>query len=772
MGKTKSKKDKGGADAKAAAKAAKKAKNEKKAASKDVKQVKKKKGKDKEDVMEEDDFLLSLEQFRAKWAEEHKVTEDIVEGPPSRRANATLTSCPVSDRIWLFGGEVFDGQKVTLYADLYRYDSGKNEWRHFTSPTQPGPRSAHQVVGTVAGGGKLWVHGGEYSAPNQSSFYHYRDLWSFDLQTHSWEQWETKVRPSGRSGHRMCVYKGDIYLFGGFQDTGIRTTYLNDLWVWSLTDYRWTQIEFGPTERKPPPRSGFSFLPTAEGLVVYGGYSKTYEGKRVKGEALNDCWLLKVPQQHEGEEGVGGGGKVDVKKFKWEKRKNPGYPPNPTRSGCTMAYWANKGMGILFGGVSDNDVDEESLESTFYNELYGYNTAGHGRWVSLQLKRKKKPGQGGGGQSKKKKRAIQAALEKEKEEEERKKNGGEEGGEEKKVEEEKQDEGEKEGGEEEDPDAMEEDSDDDAPKPWEIAKARAEAERRAAAAAAAAEARAKAEEEAKEQGLPPPKVETPPPEEEDGEDADDPEKTVPGMRYNAMLAVQKNTLFLYGGILEAGNREYTLADFHTLQLDKMDRYRCLREDIIDADEWQGSDSENDDDSDDDDEEDEDGEMDDDERQEEEGDEDDDGKVPEETEPIAVEIDELALTDAELAAIKAQKARAEQDDLTKKAEAFMGVAADATRAAEDIISTPLPNESLAQFFARSKEYWTGKAHEAGLGSRGKDLRKDGFGLAQQRYEEYKPILDEIVRLQEKAGLDAAEVRTAARAGLGTESRNRR
>lgn len=32
---------------------------------------------------------------------------------------------------------------------------------------------------------RLWVHGGEYSAPNQSSFYHYRDLWSFDLTVRS-----------------------------------------------------------------------------------------------------------------------------------------------------------------------------------------------------------------------------------------------------------------------------------------------------------------------------------------------------------------------------------------------------------------------------------------------------------------------------------------------------------------------------------------------------------------------------------------------------------
>jgi N-acetylneuraminic acid mutarotase len=45
---------------------------------------------------------------------------------------------------------------------MYRYDPSKNEWRKFSSPTQPGPRAAHQMVGTVAGGGRLWVHGGEY----------------------------------------------------------------------------------------------------------------------------------------------------------------------------------------------------------------------------------------------------------------------------------------------------------------------------------------------------------------------------------------------------------------------------------------------------------------------------------------------------------------------------------------------------------------------------------------------------------------------------------
>lgn len=49
---------------------------------------------------------------------------------------------------------------------------------------------------------------------NHRSFYHYHDLWSYSIEDSSWERWETKVRPSARSGHRMAVYKNFIFLFG------------------------------------------------------------------------------------------------------------------------------------------------------------------------------------------------------------------------------------------------------------------------------------------------------------------------------------------------------------------------------------------------------------------------------------------------------------------------------------------------------------------------------------------------------------------------------
>ncbi|KAH8915138.1 galactose oxidase, partial [Atractiella rhizophila] len=367
-----------------AAKAAKKAKAASKAEKKNVKSIKKDKKGKKEEVEDEEDLIQTLEDFRRKWEEEHKMTQEIVEGPPTRRANATLTPCPLSDHLWLFGGEYFDGDKCYFYNDLYRYAPDKNEWKKFTSPTCPGPRSAHQIAPMASQGGKLWLFGGEFASFNQTSFHHWRDLWSFDITSHAWERYETKIRPSARSGHRMAVWKQWIVLYGGFHDVGIRTNYLQDLWVWDTMEYKWQQVMFKETDRRPSARSGFSFLPCAEGVILHGGYCKEYSGKKATGIALDDTWLLRMD--------------ADLTQVKWEKRRRGGYSPC-RRSGSTMALWGSKGMGIMFGGVVDTEEDEESLESVFFNDLHGYLMTGNGRWVSMNLKKPKK--KGGGGRRKK-----------------------------------------------------------------------------------------------------------------------------------------------------------------------------------------------------------------------------------------------------------------------------------------------------------------------------------------------------------------------------------
>lgn len=364
----------------------------------------------------------------------------------------------------------------------------------------------------------------------------------------------------------------------------------------------------------------------------------------------------------------------------------------------------------MFGGVTDEDRHEETLESVFWNDSYGYQIPGKGRWVSMALKRPKKKGGGG----RKQKKGVQVPVQ-------QKYRPGEE-------------EGEKSDGEE-----GEDDYEEVEPASPVLRKG----------------GMGKTEEE-----------EVKPVEPE--VDPDDPNLTAPLPRYNTMLAVLRNTLYIYGGIYEKGSREYTLDDFYSLQLDKMERYVCLKESGVLIAEGDESSSEDDDDDDDDDEDDDDDDQDDDEDEdnEEDGEEVGDG-AEEETlvDPEGEEVEKVSV-----------QTQDDKDDLRNQATAFMGVAKDATRSAEDVISTPLPGETLAMFYARSREHWSQKAHGTS-DNRGKQLRRDGFALAEERYASYKPVLEEVEKILAEAGLDEEEMRRGAAAGpmspaASGQSRNRR
>ena len=702
---------------KAAAKAAKKEKAEKQATRKLTKQTAKQKsqsnantstgnskqnGKKKSAAAiddDEEDLDALLAKYREQWEQEHVVSEEKVGGPPSRRANATFTPCPLGNDLYLFGGEYFNGERVSFYQDMYRYIPEKNEWRTYASKNQPGPRSAHQMAATAAQGGMLWLFGGEFSGARQNAFHHYRDLWAFSVESKAWERIDTKLRPSARSGHRMTFWKHYLVLFGGFIDTGVKTQYLNDLWVFDTQNtFKWTEIKQNDL-RRPPPRSGFSFLSSPEGIVLHGGYCKKYvKGQRTQGVALEDTWFLKMDE--------------DLTKLEWVKRRKVGYAPNPTRSGCTMALWQSKSMGILFGGVTDTEADEETMESTFHKDLYGYQIPGTGRWISLSLKRPKK--KGGGGRRKKKPTLAQHHQQQQQQRGDRDDS-------------------------DDDEDCNSDDGRDDAGNN-DLTDSTEKLTIQPAPAPAPAPVR-----------------------EDEEEDPDDPLNTVPLERYNVMLAVQRNILYVYGGIFEAGNREYTLDDFYTLDLSKLDRFTCLKDCPIDALEWDESDSEDDSDSDSDSGSDTESES---ESEGEEGDE-----IPE-----GYEFDEGNSDDDE--ARRAKMSAAEKEALRAKAQAFMGVSSDAARTEQEVMSTPQPGENLRSFYERSKQHWASRALIESDGKlRGKEMRKRGFALADQQYQEYKPILEEIERIRAEAGLDEKEAAVNKVGGIGAgstgvDSRNRR
>ncbi|KAI5954244.1 KEL3 [Candida jiufengensis] len=361
------KKDKKSKEAKKLRSAEKQKKNDAKAETKNKKLAKKLGGEEEED----DDIDTILANYQKEQEEFNEVKIEILEKHPAKRLNPTMISNPLHTKkeILLFGGEtVLEGNNnAHFYNDLFTYSTENDIWRKIISKNSPLPRSSHAMCSHPSGIALLF--GGEFSSPKQSTFYHYGDTWILDCDSKEWQKLDLKKSPSARSGHRLIVWKNFIILHGGFRDLGTFTTYLNDLWVFDVTDFKWYQVEFPPTHPIPDARSGHSFIPCNEGGVIYGGYTKVKARKGLqKGKVLNDCWILKM--------------KSDLKSIKFERRKKQGQLPSP-RVGCSLVYHKNR--GILFGGVYDYEESEEQLDSEFYNQLYSYHIENN-RWYNLTLR--------------------------------------------------------------------------------------------------------------------------------------------------------------------------------------------------------------------------------------------------------------------------------------------------------------------------------------------------------------------------------------------------
>lgn len=367
MAKKKSgKKDK---DAKKARAELKNKKNEVKAQSKDKKKLLK--NKDDEDL-DDLDIEEVLSNFKKQQEQFEKIEITSVTRPSPTRLNPCLLSNPLHNKkeLLLFGGESISPMTGTanFHNELFSFSPDNNSWKKYKSQNSPMPRSSAAMASHSSGIALL--HGGEFSSPKQSTFYHYSDTWILDTTTKEWSKMEKKNSPNARSGHRIITWKNFFILFGGFRDLGHSTTYLNDLWVFDITTYKWKQIEFPKNHTLPDPRSGHSFIPTSEGGILYGGYCKVKAKKGLqKGKILTDCWYLKM--------------KSDLDGIRWEIRKKQGFQPSP-RVGCSMAH--HKGRGILFGGVYDFEETEESLNSIFYNDLFNYNIETN-RWYALNLRK-------------------------------------------------------------------------------------------------------------------------------------------------------------------------------------------------------------------------------------------------------------------------------------------------------------------------------------------------------------------------------------------------
>jgi Domain of unknown function (DUF4110) len=219
---------------------------------------------------------------------------------------------------------------------------------------------------------------------------------------------------------------------------------------------------------------------------------------------------------------------------------------------------------------------------------------------------------------------------------------------------------------------------------------------------------------------------------------------MPHQRFNAQLAVQDDTLFIFGGTFERGDQEFTFNDMFSIDLGKLDGVREIF--YREPENWNMKMDESD----------------------EEDEEDDDQSDEESGSDDAMSLDGSTVAPTDFTEMSSE---AQSSDTATEAET-------STSAKEDPRPFPRPFESLRDFYARTSTEWQtlvldkmkyGAANAASEQSI-KELRKKAFDEAEERWwdcrEEIRALEDE----QEAAGIGEV-VSIADRSAEGGGGRRR-
>ncbi|XP_026402698.1 kelch domain-containing protein 4-like isoform X2 [Papaver somniferum] len=604
-----------------------------------------------------------------------------------------------------------------ILLSIQKEEAKKTEIHIEENVPKPSPRSNCSLNINPLKETELIIYGGEYYNGNKT--YVYGDLYRYDVDKNEWKLISSPNSPPPRSAHQAVVWKDHLYIFGGefTSPNQERFHHYKDFWMLDLKTNQWEQINL---KGCPSPRSGHRMVLYKHKIVVFGGFYDTlrevryfndlhvfdldtYKWQEVK-PRLGCIWPsarsgfqffvfqdeiflyggyskeVSSDKNNSSEKGIVHTDlwSLDPRTWEWNKVKKSGMPPGP-RAGFTIAV--HKKRALLFGGVVDMEIEGDVMMSLFLNELYGFQMDSH-RWYPLELRKEKS--------TKDKKKLDQqlsgSSLEK----------------------------GKADGSVDNDEEVPDFGNGND-----EITKSFTK--KISVNDAVADVSKEKAQEHCNSA---------------DPQTSISVEVVKPCGRINSCMVVGRDTLYVYGGMMEIKDQEITLDDLYTLNLSKLDEWKC----IIPATESEWMEVSDDEDEDDDEEDSDDEEA----NSESDSDEtDEDGDVEMNDGGKALETEEaVAILRGEKKKLRRKEKRARIEQI----RANLGLS--------DSQRTPVPGESLREFYKRTNMYWQMAAHEHTQHT-GKELRKDGFDLAESRFKELKPILDELAILEAEQKAEEAE-----------------
>ena len=683
---------------------------------------------------------------------------------PLARANASLTLAADTKKhaaAYLLGGEYFDGVSNVVSDQLFKYEIATGQWKQFICGNAkiPPPRCAHS---TVYYHKCLYVFGGELGST--SEYHHYKDLWKFDTVKLEWTEIKPNRNaavPSPRSGHAVTVWKNFMILFGGFYEAAKgdqAPRWYNDLYVFNLQTEQWLDnIPHSKLSLRPEPRSACNsglVGPNQDDWLIHGGFTKLLNNRKTQQPQLlpeltsespilpasetkthTDAWILHLKPLLAGQPPTW---------ERWTSSLSPQQQLEQQQSLLTTASSSANGRSgvgsvayqgnlLLFGGVVDQERHHHQLRSVFYNDLSLFHVSKR-KFVPIRIH----------SASASEQQQQQTVEEKDDEDD----NEDDAGANELDLEEPA-------------------DNDENAPKAgWDLEQLRKNmfafrdghgntVYEKIDTPNAAMNGESPADEEEKEESK-----ETYDEEEKeeskDNKDRNRPrrrpgaaeteaivQRTEPLPRIKSGLFVFGHRLYILGGLLEVGDREVTLDDMWSIDLRKTRCWECLYPGTMHQQVWRGAEEHDDDDSyysnatstg----------------RQLQDDDDDDDSEVSNN------DVDDDELTDTEADEAKVEKIEQKKSSNPKKETAELVDRYEL----ENANTTPEPEESLSDFYARTGDYWNDKVAKQAEGDdsktlSAKEVKRESFGLARARFEELEPVIARLLELKRQRQQEKAD-----------------
>ncbi|KAH8815009.1 hypothetical protein F5884DRAFT_160113 [Xylogone sp. PMI_703] len=182
-----------------------------------------------------------------------------------------------------------DAESIDLDEVLAEYAKQQEQFLKVSeTPCEiPRPRASSTFIASPSNNNELFLFGGEYFNGALATFFN--DLYVYLIDRDEWRIVTSPNTPLPRSGHAWCRggNAGGIYLFGGEFSSPKQGTFhhYNDFWRLEPSTREWTRIE--TKGKTPPARSGHRMTYYKNYIILFGGFQDTAQQTKY----LADLWI-------------------------------------------------------------------------------------------------------------------------------------------------------------------------------------------------------------------------------------------------------------------------------------------------------------------------------------------------------------------------------------------------------------------------------------------------------------------------------------------------